>query len=205
MKQKGTDRAAWLVQHIIPVEPALRRWLSRYANTGLDIGDVVQETYAILANLESVAEIKNPRAYAFQTARSLILAHLRHARVISIVSVSDVDTLEVAAGEPSPEILAGDRDELRNVLQAVAGLPARVRQILMLRRVDGLSQREVAQRLGISENIVAKSVVKGVQAALAALSDPRKNGTKSRLKALHSEGSGERDILSYIKNKKFPF
>ena len=186
MEEDRANRAAWLVQHVVPVEPALRRWLRRYADTGVDINDVVQETYAILAGLKSVAEIKKPSAYAFQTAHSLVLGQLRRANVVSITSVSDVDNLAVAAHEPSPEILAGDRDELRNVLKAVGNLPARIREIFILRRVDGLSQREVAQRLGISENIVAKSLAKGVQATLAALSEDRKSGTKFRFNPLKS-------------------
>jgi RNA polymerase sigma factor (sigma-70 family) len=191
MGETPTDRAVWLAQHILPIEPALRRWLSRYSSAGLDTDDVVQETYAILAGLKSVVEIRDPKSYAFKTAQSIILAHLRRSRVVSITAVPDVDFIETIAREPSPETQACDRDELRNVYREMDALPARVRQVFLLRRVDGLSQREVAQRLGISENIVAKCVAAGVQAIESVF----KRGRKARP---DTPSSGQTEVDEHI-------
>src|ERR1043165_1101547 len=58
------DRIDWLSRHVLPHEPALRAWLRRRAVPGLEIDDVVQETYSVLSGLASVEHIQAPRAYA---------------------------------------------------------------------------------------------------------------------------------------------
>lgn len=162
------DRALWLARHVLPHEAALRAWLRRKNALGIEIDDVVQETYAILAGLESVANIRNPRSYAFQTAHSVVLAHLRRSKIVSIRSASDLE-LEMALSDvPSPEEAAQDRDELTRVVRLISELPAKVREVFVLRRVQGLSQREIAERLGISENSVEKRVSQGIRALAAA-------------------------------------
>ena len=121
-----------------------------------------------MSGLKSVDEIRDPKRYAFQTAYSIILAQVRRSRIVSITTVADLDFVGAIADVPSPECQACDRDELRNVAQALNALPERVREVLILRRVDGLSQREVSERLGISENIVEKCIARGVQELMAA-------------------------------------
>jgi RNA polymerase sigma factor (sigma-70 family) len=156
------DRAIWLARHVLPHEPALRAWLTRWRVEGLLVDDIVQETYAVLAGRASVEDIRNPRTYFFQTARSVILMHLRRSRVVSIRAVEDVERIGAAADEPSPERQVSDREELHRLAQAIAGLPDLGRQALTLRVIDGLSQREVGERMGISENAAQKHIAKSI-------------------------------------------
>lgn len=157
------DRAIWLSRNVLPHEPALRHWLSRWKIVTLDLDDIVQETYAILASRASVAEIRNPRAYVFQTARSVVLMHVRHAKVVSIRSVEDLERLDPIADDPSPEQQISDREQLHRLAEALGQLPEQGRWAVYLRFVDGLSQREIGDRLGISENAAQKQVVKSVE------------------------------------------
>jgi len=53
--------------------------------------------------------------------------------------------------------------------QAVASLPARCRQVFTLRKVYGLSQKEIAAELKISENTVEQHLAKGTRLCSAAL------------------------------------
>jgi RNA polymerase sigma-70 factor (ECF subfamily) len=137
------DRAIWLARHVLPHEAALRAWLRRWSPNEPDIDDVVQETYAKLAALPSVADIQNPRSYAFQAARSIVLSRVRRSQVVSITSVERLDLLGVADDRPSPERQVSDRQELEELARAIAALPRLGRKALMLRMVEGLSQREV--------------------------------------------------------------
>ncbi len=157
------NRAAWLSKHILPHEGALRAWLHRKPRGGLDVDDVVQETYAILADRESVEGIRNPKAYAFEVAQSIILGHLRRGRIVSISTHPDLDAMGVVMDVPSPERQASDREELLNVAEMIAALPTRCREVFVLRRVDGLSQRDISQRLGISEHTVEKHMTKALR------------------------------------------
>jgi RNA polymerase sigma factor (sigma-70 family) len=173
------DRAGWLARHVLPHEAALRAWLRQKYTLGVEVDDIVQETYAILAGLESVENIRNPRGYAFQTAHSLILAHLRRSKIVSIRSASDLELQGALADTPSPEQVAEDRDELENVVRVLASLPDKVREVFLLRRVHGLSQRETAERLGITENSVEKRVSQGIRTLLAAFGRGGKRAPKS--------------------------
>lgn len=161
MTRVSDERALWLGRQVLPHEPAMRAWLRRKNLGGLDVDDIVQETYTRLIAAESVAHIHDARSYAFQIAGSVVIDQLRRSKVVPISQAPNFDYLEVAADEPSPERQVIDRDELEQLARLIAALPGRVREVFTLRRVHGLSQREVAQRLGISENTVEKHMGRG--------------------------------------------
>lgn len=163
MRAIDRDRTRWFLRNILPHEPALRGWLGRRLPVGLDADDIIQEAYAILADLESVADIRNPRAYLFQVARSVITRHVRRARVVPINTVEDLSQLEQPDDRPSPEQVAIDRDELRRLAQAIGAMPAKTQEAFILRRVEGLSQREISARMAISENTVEKHISRGLR------------------------------------------
>lgn len=156
------ERALWLARQVLPHEPALRAWLTRWRLQDLLVDDVVQEAYAVLAARESVEDIRNPRNYLFQTARSIILMHLRRSRVVSIRAVEDMERIGAPADDPDPEQQVSDREELHRLARAIADLPELGRQALTLRVIDGLSQREVGERMGISENAAQKHIAKSI-------------------------------------------
>jgi RNA polymerase sigma factor (sigma-70 family) len=157
------DRASWLASHVLPHEPALRSWLRHKRVVDLDVDDIVQETYARLAALDTVSNIREPKRYLFQTAYSIIAAHFRRSRVVSISVTSDLDQLNLMAPEASPEEEMIYRDELRELAAALASLPTACREAFTLRRVSGLSQRETAERLHVSEKTVEKYMARSVQ------------------------------------------
>jgi RNA polymerase sigma-70 factor (ECF subfamily) len=159
MGHYSDERAIWLGRHVLPHEPALRAWLRRRRLEGLEIDDVIQETYTRLIAAESVAHIRDAKSYTFQIAGSVVVDHLRRLKVVSIASVSD--HLDMPSEEPSPERQVIDREELHRLAQMIASLPRRVRDVFTLRRVYGLSQREVAERLGIAESTVEKHMARG--------------------------------------------
>jgi RNA polymerase sigma-70 factor (ECF subfamily) len=137
----------------------LRRWRVQEE----DIDDLVQETYAKLTKLESVASVRNPKNYMFQTAYSLMISRIRRSQVVSIRAVSDLESVSAFDDTPTPEQSAEDRDELRAVLAALEQLPKACFRVFMLRRVDGLSQKEVASRLGLSENTVEHHMTSAIR------------------------------------------
>lgn len=161
MTRVSDERALWLARHVLPHEPTLRAWLSRKRVVGLEVDDIVQETYARLISAESLEGVRNPKTYAYQTAYSVLLTHVRRAKVVSFHAMADVEELGAAAPDPTPEAQVADREELRRLAEAIAALPGKVQDVFRLRRVDGLSQREVAQRLGLAESTVEKHMARG--------------------------------------------
>jgi RNA polymerase sigma-70 factor (ECF subfamily) len=158
------ERALWLARHVLPHEPALRRYLAAWRlPAGLDLEDVVQEAYARLASLESVADIREPGHYLFQVARSIILAHVRRSRVVSISSVADLEQMEIASDAPTPEVEVSDREQLHQLAVAVAELPEPSRSAFVLRVIHELPHREIGLRLGLSENAVQKMIARSIK------------------------------------------
>ena len=169
-------RALWLSQHVLPHEPALRAWLSVRRVIDLDVDDIVQETYAKLAALESIENIRNPKGYFFRTAYSIVLTHVRRARIVPIQAIEEIELFNLPSEEPLADRKLQDREQLQALAEAIASLPKSCRDVFVLRRVQGLSQREVAGQLRLSENTVEHHMTK----ALALLVDLFGRGGKAR-------------------------
>jgi len=129
----------------------------------LDIEDVIQEMYARFMTHPSLESIRFPRQYALLTARGIIIDHVRHSRVVSITSSGNLETLEIPAPDINSEERVEFQQEVRVVMEALDQLPKVCRETLVLRRVEGLPQREVASRLNISEKTVEKHMATGVR------------------------------------------
>lgn len=189
----AAGRAAWLAEEILPHEPALRCWLrERLALSAADADDIVQESYARLAGLDCVDHVREPRAYLFTVARSLVHQHLRRAQVVAIETVAELDGLGVEAPRASPERFASSRQQLALAQRLLAGLPGRCREVFRMRRIEDLSQREVAARLGISQSTVEKHMIKalrllmaGLRAADAGPAQERAGGRTVRMDGTH--------------------
>lgn len=162
-------RARWLASHILPHEPRVRRCLARAGLSKADLDDVVQEAYARLIRLETVDHVHRPAAYFLQTARTVYLQILRQSRVVSLEAVADLDAIGKSSEEPGPDRHVEGRQELRIVTSAIGRLPKRCREVLLLKKVDGLSQNEIATRLGVTESNVEKLLGRGVKKLLEIL------------------------------------
>ncbi|RZM11907.1 MAG: sigma-70 family RNA polymerase sigma factor, partial [Sphingomonas sp.] len=65
----------------------------------------------------------------------------------------------------------GGRWLLARVDALLAALPERARTAIRLRKLDGLSQRQIAERLGVTETVVENDLARGLRALLAGLSE----------------------------------
>ena len=104
----------------------------------------------------------------FAVARNLLINTARRAHVVSTDAVADHDALGIAVDEPGPDRTVMARQELHQLQSALERLPERWRDVVMMRKVEGLSRREIALRLGIAEPTVSQHLAAGM-AALANL------------------------------------
>ena len=154
MSSQNSDSARWFVEEVLPHEAALRAWLRARFSVVTDADDLVQETYARLMQAHATGPIACPRAFLFVTARNLSLNHLRHQRIERPEGAAEIDALSVADERVGiPEALA-HAEEFQILIRAIESLPERCRQVVTLRKIYGLSQKEAAARLGISEHTV---------------------------------------------------
>ncbi|WP_454832657.1 RNA polymerase sigma factor [Pseudoxanthomonas wuyuanensis] len=158
------ERTRWFMHHVLPHEAALRGWLlRRRAPASFDVDDIVQESYAVLAERECIDDILNPRAYLFQVAHSLVVRNIRRARIVSILAIEDLGVMDFADDAATPEQSAIAHDDLRRLAEVIASMPGQTREAFVLRRIRGLTQREIASRMGLSENTVEKHIARGIR------------------------------------------
>jgi RNA polymerase sigma-70 factor (ECF subfamily) len=157
------ERALWLARHVLRHEPALRSWLARRPVAGLEIDDIVQETYTRLSLAASLDDVQNPRSYFFRTAWSVVVSHVRRSRIVEFRSFAQFDSEAFVDDDPDPETIVSDRDELYRLGEAIAALPSGEREVFVLRRVQGLSQHEVAEQLRLSENTIEKRMGRAIR------------------------------------------
>lgn len=153
----------WFAREILVHEQALVRYLLRAWSRPEEVHDLRQDTYVRVYEAAARALPTAPKAFLFTTARHLMTDRLRRARVVSIETMGDLDALNVLVDENTPERRLDARQVLRRLAEAFDRLPDRCRQVVWLRRVEELSQKEVAARLGISEKTVEKQVAKGAR------------------------------------------
>jgi RNA polymerase sigma factor (sigma-70 family) len=158
----------WISREILPHETSIRRWLTR-ALDAATVEDVIQESYCRIAALPDISHIRSGRAYFFMTARSLVLQQIRRQRVVRIETVAEIEAFDMAQEAPSPERIVAGRRELSHVMELIQALPERCRQIMDLRKIQGLSQNEVAVRLNIPAHIVENDIAKGLRLIAKAL------------------------------------
>jgi len=164
------ETARWFAAHILPHEADVRGWLR--ASLRIDNpDDVIQEAYARMYAHGGFDRVVSGRAWFFAVARNIVLKQMRRDRIVRIDAVAEIDALGIVDYEPSPERAVSGRQELARVQRLIEALPERCRLIFTMRKIDGRPQREIAQRLRVSENVVEKEAAKGLRLILQGLGE----------------------------------
>jgi RNA polymerase sigma-70 factor (ECF subfamily) len=157
------EQSRWFADEVKPHEPMLRGYLSKRFPSLPDHDDIVQEVYSRLMRVAGNGEIPYTKGFLFTVARNLAIDMLRRRQKVTLESISDIT--EMPALEETPGVVdALERQRRLDVLiEAIASLPERCREVAMLRHLDGLSYKEIAAQLEISPNTVKLHIVKGVR------------------------------------------
>lgn len=154
MPPENSEQARWFTQHLQPHEPLLRAWLGGQFPRVSDFDDVVQEAFMRVLEAKEKQSIDSPKAFLFATARNLVLGRLRHQKVTGDFALAENDLAGIYDESADVANEVARAQELELLTEAIQSLPARCRQIITLRRIYGLSQKQVAAELGISEHTV---------------------------------------------------
>ena len=157
------EPAQWFAAEVQPHEPGLRAHL-RAAFPGVrDLDDVVQESYLRIWRARLERPILSSRAFLFTVARHVALDLVRGMRRSPFDSAVDVAARQIADERAPVSETLGAQEKIELLGEAVGTLPDRCREIIVLHKIQGLSQREVAARLGLSERTVENQVARGVR------------------------------------------
>lgn len=161
--------AAWVAEEILPYEPLVRLWLHRAGASPADADDLIQEAYCKIMDALPHSNIERPSAFFFQITRNLYRNQIHRNNIVRIELGVDFERLLLIDEAPSPENIVAHRQEFVSLRRLLRKLPKRCRQIFEMRKIEGLSQKEIAIRLGVSENIVENDSAKGVRLVMEGL------------------------------------
>lgn len=165
MTTSTTDIRNDLISAYIQHWKRLRGLLKKRVGSHELAEDALQETWLRLAGMKNEAEsIKDKQAFILRIAGNIAIDINRKEKRHRSRCISDDVLLEAIADNcPSPEICVIDRDQLRFLSLALAQLTVKARAVLLLSRCDGLSHREIGQRLTISESMVARYLAQALR------------------------------------------
>lgn len=143
----------------------LRALLRRHTGSLELAEDALQETWLRLAGLKAQSGVIHDRqAFILRIAGNIAIDLARREKRHSSRCINDDVLLEALADSyPSPETFAIDRDQLRQLTRALMQLPAKPRAALLMNRCDGMSHRDIAVRLGVSESMVARYLAQALR------------------------------------------
>lgn len=151
---RAGEQTRWFREEVQPYEAKLRAYLRQRFPTIGDVDDIVQETYARLFRERQAGKMFEARSYLFPVARNVAFDIFRRSRTIAIGGLGEMDGLGVLEERPDAAECASRDQELELLHEAIRLLPERCREVFSLRRLQGLSHRAIAEKLGISENTV---------------------------------------------------
>jgi RNA polymerase sigma-70 factor (ECF subfamily) len=146
----------------------LRRYLTRLLGNTSEAQDVAHDAYLRVYPDGDTPVGNQPAAVLYTTARRLAINRLKRRSISPIAADgSVVDHAASAAPGVAQQVMA--RQELRLLEDAIAQLPEGCRAVLLLRKVELLSHREISERLGIAVSTVEKQHARALRLLRAAL------------------------------------
>jgi RNA polymerase sigma-70 factor (ECF subfamily) len=156
------DSARWFAEEVQPHADELRAWLRNKFPALTDPDNVVQESLTRVWQAHGRG-VQSPKALLFTTARHLALDELRRRQIVTFEPIAEIADLPVYGDEPTAADAAARNQELEILTKAIQSLPERCRQVLTLRKIYGLSQKEIAASLGIAEHTVEVQIANGMK------------------------------------------
>lgn len=162
MPPQDPEQARWFAEEVEPHGVALRSYLRSKFPGHPDLEDLVQETYARLLQAREHRGVRSTKSFLFATARNAAFDFFRRRKIAVIEGVAELELLPVLEERPGVAESVCHDQEIQLLAEAIQALPERCRRVLTLRKLHGLSHREIARQLGIAENTVNAQVAIGV-------------------------------------------
>ncbi|MBL9207512.1 MAG: sigma-70 family RNA polymerase sigma factor [Opitutaceae bacterium] len=154
----------WFLKEVHPHGPQLRAWLNgKFPEVRHEVDDVVQESFLRLWKRNAIRPIASAKSFLFRSAQNLALDFLRRKRRSPFATASSLDISGVIDDGATPS-QALTHDELAEIFAAALdALPAKCCQVVIMHKLQGRSQKEVAAALGISVRTVEFHIQKGLK------------------------------------------
>jgi len=154
-----TDRLDVLAREY---RPALSRYFGKRASQQADVQDLVQEVLVRLAVRGDGASIEKPEAYLMRTATNVWRDFLRKKKTHAETAHDEFMEEKHVREDEGPDDLLEGSEAVEGILRALDELPERTRHVFVLCRVEGMRQKNVARRIGVSVSSIEKHMIKAI-------------------------------------------
>ncbi len=157
----GDDPHWQMAQLVAEQEGRLHRFLRRRVRNAADIPDLIQEVFLRLLRVPRQESIRSPEAYLFTIAKHVAQQHrLETAPTQDAVALDDVlaELRSISAVDPALEVTA--EQCLERLEDTLRQMTPKAQATFLLHRRDGLTIEQVSRRLGISQPMAKKYLVK---------------------------------------------
>ena len=137
-------------------EELIGTWTRRLRNRQ-QAQDLAHDTFVRVLESDSDG-VEQPRAYLHQTARNIAVDGFRREERRDAKELAAVPPSSSETGDPEQHMRAVQLAEA--VEKALLELPLNCRQVFVWQKIEGLTQAEIAERLGLSKNMVEKYMIR---------------------------------------------
>jgi RNA polymerase sigma-70 factor (ECF subfamily) len=147
---------------------------ARFGSGPPDPEDMAQQAFFRLGELSAERDVPSPRAFVFRAAINLTLDERRRlTRTHRTLDASAPLLATEGEEEPGLERSLIAKEQMAMLRRVIEGLPDRHRLYVLANRLDGMTFAAIAQRFGVSESLVRKTIDEAVAVCQRALA----NGT----------------------------
>jgi RNA polymerase sigma-70 factor (ECF subfamily) len=147
-----------------------------------EVEDIVQETYVRVCKIQDAAQLESPKSFLFTTARNLAIDHTKRAetRLSDPLEPELENCGPLSTGVDSTFQQVASHEEFSLFCEAVRSLPPKCRRVFVLKKVYGLTQREISKELNIKESTVEKHIALGIRSCTKYVSDQKSTDQHAR-------------------------
>jgi len=153
----------WFCREVLPLERQLLQFIRHNWGAEDEAADLLHDIYELAISAARKGLPTATRPYLFAIARNHLINRTKRARIVSFERIADLEVVEHEGEGFDQERYLSARESLRRVQDALAKLTPRVRQIVRLRKLEGLNVKETAELLGIGSDAVRQQTSTGMR------------------------------------------
>lgn len=161
--RSAADDSRWFLEEVHSHDRQLKGYVRGLFPALHDVEDVVQESYLRMWKARATHRVACAKAFLFRVARNLAVDSARRESRSPITTLPEPERATLLDPASGVRDIVSTNEELRILGEAIDALPPRCREVIVLRQVEGLSQKEIAAKLGLSELTVQTHVVNGLR------------------------------------------
>lgn len=166
MTERRAKKDGGIARAFLKYRDVLTGALLRLSVQPSDVDDILQEALARALEADGKDEIRHPKSYLFQIARNMVFReHQRRAREVQ----GEIDEAILESSDAPTDESVHYKQMLRAFWEAMETLPKAQRRAILLRRLYGLTQRQVAEKMGVSVSSVEKYFAQGMRQCQAVM------------------------------------